>query len=81
MAKISWNPKDAVKGQPLSPIAWGCYIYMREDGSFSSEFKGETGNMMMSAAIDALHKIRRLREEPACTFGLSSEEFDPPNKI
>lgn len=54
---------------------------MREDGSFSSEFKGETGNMMMSAAIDALHKIRRLRDEPACAFGLSPEEFDPPKII
>ena len=43
MAKISWNPKGKTKGQPLSPIAWGCYIYMREDGSFETEFKGETG--------------------------------------
>jgi hypothetical protein len=31
MTKISWNPKGTTKGQPLSPIAWGCYIYMRED--------------------------------------------------
>lgn len=81
MAKISWNSKPTVKGQPLSPIAWGCYIYMREDGSFASEFKGETGYKMMNAAIDVLHKIRLLREEPPCTFGLSPDEFDPPEKI
>lgn len=81
MAKISWNPKPTIKGQPLSPIAWGCYIYMRENGSFSSEFKGETGHMMMMAAIDVLHKIRNLRQELPCTFGLSPDEFDPPEKL
>ncbi|GLQ92801.1 hypothetical protein GCM10007901_17520 [Dyella acidisoli] len=53
---------------------------MREDGSFASEFKGETGQMM-SAAIDVLHKIRLLREEPSCIFGLSSDEFDLPERI
>lgn len=81
MAKISWNPKVAVKGKKPSQIVWGCFVYMREDGSFETEFKGETGHMMMSAAIDVLHKIRRLREEPACTFGLSPDEFDPPERI
>jgi hypothetical protein len=81
MAKISWNPKGRPKGQPPAPVAWSCYIYMREDGSFSSEFKGETGHMMMMAAIDVLHKIRSLRQELPCTFGLSPDEFDPPEKI
>lgn len=81
MAKISWNPKSRVKGQPLSPIAWGCYIYIRDDGSFETEFKGETGLMMMSAAIDVLHKIKRLREELPYDFGAPSDDFDPPSKI
>jgi hypothetical protein len=42
---------------------------MREDGSFETEFKGETGFQMMKAAIDTLHAINRLRAEPACNFG------------
>ena len=52
MAKISWNPKSRAKGQKPSPIAWGCYVYMREDGSFETEFKGETGFLMMKAAVE-----------------------------
>jgi hypothetical protein len=41
MAKISWNPKGRAKGHKPSPIAWGCYVYMREDGGFETEFKGK----------------------------------------
>lgn len=37
MAKISWNPKGRVKGRKPLPIAWGCYVYMREDGTFETE--------------------------------------------
>ena len=82
MAKISWNPKGTTKGQPLSPIAWGCCIYMREDGSFETEFKGETGFMMMKGAMDALHAIERVRSEPASDWGRSTmEDFDPPTRI
>lgn len=81
MAKISWNPKKRVKGQPLAPIAWGCYVYLREDGTFESEFKGATGFMMMSAAIDALHKIRDLRAELPYNFGAPPDDFDPPKNI
>lgn len=82
MAKISWNPKPKVRGAPPAPIAWGCYVYMREDGSFETEFKGETGLMMMKAAMDALHTIARLRSEPAYDWGRSTaDDFDPPHKI
>jgi hypothetical protein len=80
MAKISWNPKSRAKGQKPSPIAWGCYVYMREDGSFETEFKGETGFLMMKAAVDVLHTIDRLRREPAYDFGNPTyREFDPPS--
>lgn len=79
MAKISWNPKSRAKGQKPSPIAWGCYVYMREDGSFETEFKGETGFLMMKAAVDVLHTIDRLRREPAYDFANPAyREFEPP---
>ena len=82
MAKISWNPKGTVRGKAPSPIAWGCYVYMREDGSFATEFKGETGFQMMTAAMDALRSIDRVRREPAYDWGASvAQDFDPPDRI
>ena len=71
MAKISWNPKARVKGQKPSPIAWSCHVYMREDGSFETEFKGETGFLMMKAAVDVLHTIDRLRRGLPMTLSVS----------
>jgi len=67
MAKISWNPRG--NGAPEAPVAWGCTIFMREDGAFETDFKGETGLLIMKAAMDALHSLDRLRREPACNFG------------
>jgi hypothetical protein len=82
MAKISWNPKGNAKGKAPSPIAWGCYIYMREDGSFETDFKGQTGLEMMRGAMDVLHAIDRLRSEPAYDWGRSAmDAFDPPTRI
>jgi len=69
MAKVSWNPAATSNRQSESPVVWGCHVFMREDGSFETEFKGETGSQMMKAAIDTLHTINRLRAEPACNFG------------
>jgi hypothetical protein len=42
---------------------------MRADGSFETQFEGETGFQMMKAAMEALHMIDRLRREPAHDFG------------
>lgn len=70
MAKVSWNPKATSGSHNESPVVWGCHVLMREDGSFETEFKGETGFQMMKAAVDTLHAINRLRAEPACNFGV-----------
>jgi len=72
MAKIAWNPKGSVKGKDPSPIAWGCNVFMRQDGTLEMEVIGETGQQMMKAAMDALHAIHRLRQEPAYNFGVAS---------
>jgi hypothetical protein len=69
MAKIKWNPKDVANNEVSSPVVWACHILMREDGSFETEFKGETGFQMLRAAFDALRAIDRLRSEPPCNFG------------
>jgi hypothetical protein len=37
---------------------------MREDGTFEVSVKGETGLHMLSAAMDALRRLDRLRAEP-----------------
>jgi hypothetical protein len=69
MAKITWNPKGSAKSKNSSPIAWSCHVFMREDGTFETDFKGETGFQMMKAAMETLHTIDRLRREPAYDFG------------
>jgi len=69
MARITWNPKNSASNKNPSPIAWSCLVFMREDGSFETDFKGETGFQMMKAAMDTLHAIDRLRREPAYDFG------------
>ena len=69
MARITWNPKSSAKGTKPSPIAWGCLVFMREDGTFETDFKGETGFQMMKAAMETLHAIDRLRREQAYDFG------------
>ncbi len=72
MAKITWNPKTST--QSKSPIAWGCSIFMRQDGTLEMNIKGQTGQQMMKAAMDELHAIHRLRQEPAYGFGMAKEE-------
>lgn len=47
------EPRHGARHLAALADCMGCYIYMREDGSFSSEFKGETGHMMMSAERQA----------------------------
>jgi hypothetical protein len=41
---------------------------MREDGTFEMSVKGETGLAMLSAALDALRRIDKLRSEPSFEF-------------
>jgi hypothetical protein len=69
MATITSNPKNSASNRSLSPIAWSCLVFMREDGSFETDFKGETGFQMMRAAMETLHAMDRLRNEPAFNFG------------
>jgi hypothetical protein len=69
MARITWNPKGLAKSKTQSPIAWSCHVFMREDGTFETDFQGETGFQMMKAAMDTLHAINLLRREPAYDFG------------
>jgi hypothetical protein len=70
MARIKWNPKGSTKGENPSPIAWGCSIFMRQDGTLEMEVTGQTGQQMMKAAMGELHAIHRLRQEPAYNFGV-----------
>lgn len=78
MAKISWNPRG--HGESEAPVAWGCTIFMREDGAFETDFKGETGFLMMKAAMDALQRLDNLRREPAYDFGRGTMDkwVEPP---
>ena len=69
MAKITWNPKGTANSKNPSPIAWSCLVFMREDGTFETDFKGETGFQMMKAAMETLRTIDRLRRERAYDFG------------
>jgi len=69
MAKITWNPKGSANSKNPSPIAWSCLVFMREDGTFETDFKGETGFQMMKAAMETLRTIDRLRRERAYDFG------------
>lgn len=72
MAKITWNPKGPADGKNQSPMVWGCHLFLREDGTFEMDFKGETGFQMAMAAMDALHRIDRVRREQAYDFGASN---------
>lgn len=69
MAKIRWNQGADAEGAEPPPIVWSCSVAMRADGSLETQFDGETGFQMMKAAVDALHMIDRLRQEPAYDFG------------
>jgi hypothetical protein len=71
MATITFPSKDYVKGQKTAqtaPVAWSCHVFLLDDGTFVLDFKGETGLRMTLAAIDELHRINRLREEPGVEF-------------
>lgn len=68
MATITYRPKNHIKGAEEAPEVWGCHVAMREDGSFEISVKGETGLHMLSAAMDALRRIERLRAEPGFEF-------------
>lgn len=70
MAKISWNPR----GGSEAPVVWGCTVLMREDGSFETDSKGETGHLMLKAAIEALRRLDTLRREPAYDFGRGASD-------
>lgn len=72
MARITWNPKGSANRKNPSPIVWSCLVFMREGGTFETDFKGETDLQMMKAAMDTLHAIHRLRQEPAYDFGATS---------
>lgn len=74
MAKIMWNPQGPSKEASESPIVWGCHVFMREDGTLETDFKGETGFQMMKAAIEALHMIERLRREQPYGFGANAKQ-------
>jgi hypothetical protein len=78
MAKISWNPRGG--GSSEAPVVWGCTVLMREDGSFETDSKGETGHLMLKAAIDVLRRLDTLRREPAYDFGRSASDelAEPP---
>lgn len=78
MAKISWNPRGGSASE--APVAWGCTLFMREDGTFETDFKGETGFLMMKAAMDALQRLDNMRREPAYNFGRESADdwAEPP---
>ncbi|MBB5356851.1 hypothetical protein HDE76_000033 [Rhodanobacter sp. ANJX3] len=69
MARVTWNPKGSTNSKNLSPIAWSCLVSMREDGTFETDFKGETGFQMMKAAMETLRAIDRVRRESAYDFG------------
>lgn len=68
MATITYRPKNHIEGAEEAPEVWGCHVAMREDGSFEITVKGETGLHMLSAAMDALRRIERLRAEPRFEF-------------
>jgi hypothetical protein len=68
MATITYRPKDHVEGSEEAPEVWGCHVALKEDGSFEVSIKGETGLHMLTAAIDALRHIDRLRAEPRFEF-------------
>jgi hypothetical protein len=68
MATITYRPKDHVDGSEEAPEVWGCHVVLKEDGSFEVSVKGETGLHMLSAAIEALRRIDRLRVEPKFEF-------------
>lgn len=78
VAKISWNPRGGSASE--APVAWGCTLFMREDGTFETDFKGETGFLMMKAAMDALQRLDNMRREPAYNFGRESADdwAEPP---
>ncbi len=69
MARVTWNPKDSARSENPSPIPWSCHGLMRENGTFETNFKGETGFQMMKAAMETLRTIDRLRRERAYDFG------------
>ena len=75
MAKVTWNPKSSGRVKNPSPIAWGCSIFMRHDGTLEMEVTGQTGQQRMKAAMNELHAIHRLRQEPAYNFGAIKEEL------
>ena len=68
MATITFRPKNHVEGSEEAPEVWGCHVVLREDGTFEVGVKGETGLHMLSAAVDALRRIDRLRAEPKFEF-------------
>jgi hypothetical protein len=68
MATITFPSKNYVKRKKTAPVAWSCHVFLLDDGTFVLDFKGETGLRMTLAAIDELHRINRLREEPGVEF-------------
>lgn len=68
MATITFRPRDYIKRSKETPEVWGCHVFMREDGTFEMSVKGETGLAMLSAALDALRRIDKLRSEPRLEY-------------
>lgn len=68
MATITLRPKGYIEGSEEAMEVWGCHVALREDGTFEISVKGETGLHMLSAALDALRRIDRLRTEPKFEF-------------
>lgn len=69
MPKVKWNPQPSSERVEQSPIVWSCFVAMRADGTFETEFNGATGFQMFKAAMDALQTIDQIRNEPAYDFG------------
>lgn len=70
MATIIMRPRDHVATPEEAPEAWSCRVAYRTDGTFEMEVKGETGLQMLTAALDALRRVDRLRAEPAFVYQL-----------
>jgi hypothetical protein len=68
MAKIVLRPRNWAKCSKETPEVWECNVLMREDGTFEMSVKGETGLEMLTACLDALRRIDRLRAETSFDF-------------